>query len=126
MASRDEQRRAASRIVARAWQDQSFKQQLMTDPVGILSAEGIQLPTGVEYRVVENTPNLQHLVIPARPVGPVVGTVVEDAVAAAFGSPSTTVIRGQPPRPHRPKAGRKTAAKKRKPSGTKKSGRRKK
>jgi hypothetical protein len=138
MAFRDEQRRAVDRIIALAWQDETFKQQLITDPMRVLSATGLQLPSNIEYRVVENTATVQYLVIPAKPVGPVVGEIVEDPVRSAAakkngttgikGGGATAGIRGGPPkRPgkKRPRPGGGRKGGKRQPKRGRKQGGRK-
>lgn len=58
---------AYAKIVARAWSDPAFKQQLMADPRAVMAAEGIPVAQGVTMRVVENTENLVHLVLPVKP-----------------------------------------------------------
>ncbi len=55
------------RIWARCWTDASFKARLLADPVAVLQAEGVALPPGVHWRVVEDTAQLRHFVLPARP-----------------------------------------------------------
>lgn len=55
------------RIWARCWTDASFKARLLADPVAVLQAEGVALPPGVQWRVVEDTTQLRHFVLPARP-----------------------------------------------------------
>lgn len=56
-----------NRIIARAWADPAFKQALLSDPAATLAAEGLPTPAGVELKVVENTPTLVHLILPAKP-----------------------------------------------------------
>jgi hypothetical protein len=54
------------KVVARAWSDPTFKAQLLADPSAALIAVGAP-PPGVRVKVVENTDQLVHLVLPARP-----------------------------------------------------------
>ena len=63
----DEQAKVYARIVAKAWGDAAFKQQLLADPVTVLHAEGVAIPEGTELRMVENTDTLVYLTLPARP-----------------------------------------------------------
>lgn len=60
---RDKQR---VQIIAKAWTDDSFKRKLLSDPAATLKAEGVDIPVGVEVRVVENTDKVFHLVLPAK------------------------------------------------------------
>ncbi len=51
----EERARVYSRIVAKAWADEAFKQRLLADPKATLVAEGLTFPEGDEVRVVEPT-----------------------------------------------------------------------
>ena len=53
--------------VAKAWADGDFKQRLMTDTAAVLKEEGLDVPKGMIIKVVENTPKVFHMVIPAKP-----------------------------------------------------------
>jgi len=58
-----------ARLVAKAWSDPAFKTRLLSDPKAAMAAVGITVPDGVGIRVVEDTPNVAHLVIPIQPAG---------------------------------------------------------
>jgi hypothetical protein len=47
------QRQRWARLVARAWNDDGFRQRLLAEPEGVLREAGIALPPGVPVRVVE-------------------------------------------------------------------------
>jgi hypothetical protein len=53
-----------SAVVAKAQSDSEFKKSLLSDPAAALSAAGVAIPAGVTVKVVENTDNLVHLVLP--------------------------------------------------------------
>jgi Nitrile hydratase, alpha chain len=53
--------------IVKAWSDDRFRRALIDDPNRVFAAEGIPLPEGISYVVVENEPNRVHLVLPARP-----------------------------------------------------------
>ena len=54
-----------ARLIARAWQDEAFKQQLLHDPRAAITAEtGGSVPEGIEVRVVEETATVRYLVLP--------------------------------------------------------------
>jgi len=55
------------RIIVKAWNDEEHKQRLLKDATAVLREEGIDVPDGLEVRMVENTPEICHIVIPARP-----------------------------------------------------------
>ena len=54
-------------LIARAWQDAAFKQELLSNPKETLEKEGVKLPANIEVRVVEETPTTLYLVIPINP-----------------------------------------------------------
>ena len=53
------------RIVARAWSDREFKDQLSSDPGAALAKLGIPTPDDMKIIVLENTPRTTHLVLGA-------------------------------------------------------------
>ena len=56
---------AWDRSVVRAWKDQECRQRLIDDPNTALAEMGFNVPKGVHFVVVENTPERRHLVLPA-------------------------------------------------------------
>jgi hypothetical protein len=62
-----EEARQWSQVVARAWSDEAFKQRLMAEPSAVLREAGIEVPAGRQVRVVEDTEQVVHLVVPQRP-----------------------------------------------------------
>ena len=48
------QRKQWARVVARAWDDDGFRQRLLAEPEAVLREAGIALPPGVPVRVVED------------------------------------------------------------------------
>jgi hypothetical protein len=57
------------RVVARAWSDPAFKAKLLADPHAALAMVGVPLAAGKTVRVVEDTDQIFHLVLPPRPAG---------------------------------------------------------
>ncbi len=66
-AFRQEQSRLWAKVVAKAWADETYKKKLISDPVAVLKAEGIEVPQGAQLKVMEDTAALRHLVLPAMP-----------------------------------------------------------
>jgi len=64
---REQFQRAYGRIVAKAWPDEGFKQRLVSDPKTGLRDNGVKLPEGVEFKLVESADNLIYLVLLPRP-----------------------------------------------------------
>src|SRR5262249_12785694 len=54
-------------ITAKAWSDPAFKKRLMADPAGIAKEFGMPLPAGMQLKVVEDTAQVRHYVLPPRP-----------------------------------------------------------
>jgi hypothetical protein len=81
----------AQRVVARAWADDSFKAALLADPASALAQEGVVVPTGMTLKVVENTAEVVHLILPQPPGGALsdeaVG-IVAGGVAGPFPGPA--------------------------------------
>lgn len=54
-------------IFERASRDDGFRAALVAAPDETLRAQGLAIPAGVTCKVVEDTPTLRHLVLPAPP-----------------------------------------------------------
>ena len=54
-------------IVARAWIDDDFRQDLVSDPNRVLAENGFKLPTGVSFQIAEDTDQIRHLTLPPKP-----------------------------------------------------------
>jgi hypothetical protein len=54
-------------LLIKAWEDPAFKQRLVADPRGVLQEHGLPLPAGKAVRVVEDTAETVHMVLPAKP-----------------------------------------------------------
>ena len=72
-------------VVARAWRDAAFRQRLLAEPAAALREAGVQVPEGLQVRVVENAETLVHLILPARPAGDLSDEQL-DQVAGANGA----------------------------------------
>ncbi len=51
-------------IVARYYGDPDFKARLDADPTGVLREEGMEIPNGVSVKLLFNTDDLLHIVLP--------------------------------------------------------------
>ena len=63
----EEQGKKMNQIIAKCWADEAFKAKLLADPAATLKAEGAEVPAGLTVKAVENTDQVFHLVIPAKP-----------------------------------------------------------
>ncbi len=68
------------RMVVRCWADVEFKARLLVDPAAVLREAGVEVPCGIQLRVLEDTAQAVHLVIPARPA-----ELTDDALDAVAG-----------------------------------------
>ena len=58
--------------MAKAWSDEELKQRLVDEPAAVLEEHGIEVPPGIQLRVVEDTDEVCHLVLPPSPSGDLV------------------------------------------------------
>lgn len=58
------------RLVARVWADEAFKRHLMDQPAEVLKEYGLEVPPGLEIRILENTDRVHYLTLPAKPIEP--------------------------------------------------------
>ncbi len=52
-------------ILAKYWGDPDFKAKVDADPTSVLKAEGYDIPEGARVKLVFNTTNRVHIVLPA-------------------------------------------------------------
>ena len=76
------QNQKMSQVLARYWSDAAFKATLLADPVAALQSLGIDVPAGVQLRILEDSGQVRHLVIPCPPAG--LSDAQLDAVAGGW------------------------------------------
>jgi hypothetical protein len=75
-----------SSVIARALEDDAFKQELLSNPSSVIERElGITIPEGIEFRVVEQENNIRNLVLPMQPDNFVDGELSEEELEAVAG-----------------------------------------
>jgi len=64
----DTQERAGKlqHIIAKAWMDEGFKKRLFADPAAVLKEQGVEMPPGIQVKILENTENVFYLVLPTK------------------------------------------------------------
>ena len=82
-----------SRIIQQAWQDPGFKAKLLSDPREAAAQNGLRLPDSVQLKVWENSPAVEHLVLPVNPAESELSD--SDLEAVAGGTTSKTQPIGQ-------------------------------
>ena len=55
---------AAADLLTRALTDADFKARLMADAASVMRAEGVDVPEGVEVKIVENSSSTVYYVLP--------------------------------------------------------------
>ena len=55
------------KIVAQAWSDGGFKQQLLSNPAAVLKEKGFKVPDKMAIKVLEDSAHTVHLILPERP-----------------------------------------------------------
>lgn len=75
------------KIIARAWQDESFKQELLSNAKSAFEKEGIPLPENIEVRIVEESSNTIYFVLPAQPseIGELSDAELESVAGGVWG-----------------------------------------
>ncbi len=56
-----------NKAIVRAWTDDAYRAKLLNEPHTALAEVGIEVPAGVTIKVVENTADIAHLVLPVVP-----------------------------------------------------------
>src|SRR5215468_8527734 len=57
----------ATKVITKAWADPAYKARLLADPHQVLTEAGLNPPSDLKIKVVENTNHLVHLVLPPPP-----------------------------------------------------------
>ena len=73
-------------IVVACWKDDSLKARFMSDPKAVLSERGVEVPDGLDVKVVENTAEHVHITLPPAPAN-TNDLSNEELSSAAGGSP---------------------------------------
>jgi len=59
----------ATKAIAKAWSDPAYKARLLADPQAALAEVGVSAPENLKFKVVENTADVVHLILPPPPSG---------------------------------------------------------
>ena len=78
-----EQRNKMALLFAACWKDEALKARLMSDPTAVLAERGINVPDGIDVKVVENSDNTVVITMPNQPIEET--DLSDDEMAAAAG-----------------------------------------
>ena len=70
-------------LIAACWKDDALKQRFMNDPKAVLAEYGMDVPDGMDVKVVENADNCVHITMPAAPDGHM--SLSDEELSAAAG-----------------------------------------
>ena len=59
--------KAYGKLVTKAWSDAEFKAELLADPMKVFKENSMEVPEGIEVRIVENTADTLHFILPPEP-----------------------------------------------------------
>jgi hypothetical protein len=65
----NEARSKMGKVIARAWSDDTYRSRLVSAPHEVLAEAGIDVPAGAKIKVVQDTPESIHVVLPSKPAG---------------------------------------------------------
>ena len=64
-----EQKNALARLFAACWKDEALKARFLSDPKTVMAEYGLDVPDGIDVKVVENADDCVHITLPAPPAG---------------------------------------------------------
>ena len=64
-----EQKNAMARLFAACWKDDELKARFMADPKAVMKEYNLDVPDGIDVKVVENADDRVHITLPAPPDG---------------------------------------------------------
>ncbi|MBV9822333.1 MAG: nitrile hydratase subunit alpha [Actinobacteria bacterium] len=77
-----------TRVQIQAWRDPEFRQLVRTDPRAAVRSLGLEVPDGLDFTVVDDSPGTFHLVVADPPSGESSTVGSEELVAADRGHAS--------------------------------------
>ena len=82
----EENEKKLSQLVKRAWSDEKLKERLLNDPTAVLRENGIEIPAGLEARVVEDKDSVSFQFQPEKPTGDVTKLTASDLSSVVGGT----------------------------------------
>ena len=63
-----EQRNALAQLFAACWKDEALKARFLSDPKAVMKEFDLDVPEGIDVKVVENADDCVHITLPAPPM----------------------------------------------------------
>jgi len=76
-----------ARIITKAWEDETFKKRLLKNPEQVMKENGIDVPAGMHFQVIEDTAEKRNLVLPLKPKHVLSEADLKNLYAASGGGP---------------------------------------
>ncbi len=76
---------AITKAIARAWTDADYKARLLSDPHAALAEVGVAVPAGTTVKVLEDTAETHHLVLPVSPAAAAAGELSSEELEQVAG-----------------------------------------
>ena len=70
-------------VVAKCWEDETYKKRFIEDPEGVLTEAGFAVDEGVTYKVIEQPKLVKYLVIPHEDAKDAVQTIAKNLLNVA-------------------------------------------
>ena len=83
-----EQKNALFQLFAACWNDEAFKSRFMVDPKAVLKEHGLDVPDGIDVKVMQDDDRTLHIVLPRRPSDDLSDEALEVATGGATASDS--------------------------------------
>ena len=64
-----EEKNTLAQLFAACWKDEALKARFMADPKAVLAEYDMDVPDGIDVKVVENADDCVHITLPAPPDG---------------------------------------------------------
>ena len=78
-----EPKNVLARLFAACWKDEALKARFMADPKAVMQEFDLDVPVGIDVKVVENADDCVHITLPAPPAAS--GDLSDDDLEKAAG-----------------------------------------
>lgn len=83
-------------FVSRLFSDQALRARMLAEPASVLQEQGIDVPPGAEFRVVEDSADVCHVIMPPSPNATLADSSMESVAGGVGGVPPLSNPAGLP------------------------------